>query len=71
MANHIIPVASLYERIALSGMSEDEVVLLKALLAKVYNNVISLGPRIPARRKSSAKTAVGHAIAAIETIPLA
>lgn len=69
LADHIIPVASLYERIALSGMSEDEVVSLKALLAKVYNNVISLGPRIPARRKSTAKTAAVHAIAAIEKIP--
>jgi DNA-binding MarR family transcriptional regulator len=56
-AERIIPVAALYERIALSGMSPDEVALLKQLLAKVYDNVISLGPKIPARRRSPARTA--------------
>jgi DNA-binding MarR family transcriptional regulator len=51
-AGRIIPVAALYERIALSGMSAEEVVLLKQLLARVYDNVISLGPRLRPRRRS-------------------
>jgi DNA-binding MarR family transcriptional regulator len=53
LAERIIPVAALYERIALSGMSAEEVALLKQLLAKVFDNVISLGPRIPSRRKAA------------------
>ncbi len=61
LTRRIIPVAALYERIALSGMSADEVGLLKALLVKVYDNVISLGPRTPLRRKSAGKAPVMRA----------
>lgn len=57
LAGRIGPVAALYERIALSGMNAEEVALLKQLLAKVYDNVISLGPRMPARRKGAGRRA--------------
>ena len=60
MAERLIPVAALYERIALSGMSAEEVGILKALLAKVYDNVISLGPSLPSRRKSAGKITAGN-----------
>jgi DNA-binding MarR family transcriptional regulator len=58
IAGRISPVAALYERIALSGMDAGEVALLKQLLAKVYDNLISLGPRVPARRKGVGRRAV-------------
>ena len=41
----IVPMAELYERIALSGFEEHEVVLLKDWLRRIYQNIISLGPR--------------------------
>ena len=55
LAGQIIPVASLYERIALSGMNRDEVLVLKRLLAKVYDNVVSLGPKTQMRWRGAGK----------------
>lgn len=41
----IVPMAELYERIALSGFEEHEVVLLKEWLRRIFQNISSLGPR--------------------------
>ena len=68
-AERIIPLAALYERIALSGMSAEEVALLKRLLAKAYDNVMSLGPKPSARRKGAGSRAAVPAGVAAETNP--
>ena len=41
----IVPMAELYERIALSGFEEQEVVQLKEWLRRIFQNISSLGPR--------------------------
>jgi len=45
LAVRIAPLADLYERIALANISPSEVVMLKRLLVKIYNNIASLGSR--------------------------
>lgn len=57
----IVPVAQLYERIALSGFDEQEVAQLKDYLNRVYRNVVSLGPKsaAPRARRAGARTAAG------------
>jgi DNA-binding MarR family transcriptional regulator len=68
-AERIIPLAALYERIALSGMSAEEVALLKKLLAKAYDNVVSLGPKPSTRRKGAGSRATVPAGVPAETNP--
>lgn len=45
LVTQIVPIAELYERIALSGFEEHEVVLLKEWLRRIFTNISSLGPR--------------------------
>jgi DNA-binding MarR family transcriptional regulator len=39
LTEKIIPLAQLYERIALAGISEEEAEMLRGLLARIYDNV--------------------------------
>jgi DNA-binding MarR family transcriptional regulator len=58
LALQIVPLAQLYERVALAGMSADEVDLLKALLRKVYDNMDALnasGRRVRRTRTREAR----------------
>jgi len=61
LALQIVPVAQLYERIALSGFDEQEVAQLKSYLNRAYRNIISLGPKSTASRtrRSSARPPSG------------
>ncbi len=55
-AQQIVPLAQLYERVALSGMTNEEVQVLKRLLVKVYDNMNALHASAPGRaRRQSAK----------------
>ena len=56
-AARIIPIAQLYERIALAGIPAEEVALLKRLLARVYVNIAALGvmPEPVATKRASRK----------------
>ena len=47
LAVQIIPLAELYERIALAGIEPAEVARLKRLLGRVFENIASLGPARP------------------------
>lgn len=49
LALQVIPLAQLYERIALAGIDTEETTRLKALLARIYDNIVSLGPLKPPR----------------------
>jgi DNA-binding MarR family transcriptional regulator len=58
LALQIVPLAQLYERVALGGMSAEEVGSLKRLLGKVYENMDALRPA-PARARRGAAQAAG------------
>ena len=45
LAWRIVPLAELYERMALANISAADAALLKRLLAQIYSNIASLGPR--------------------------
>lgn len=45
LAMRLAPLAALYERVALANISPEEVVTLKRLLIRIYDNIESLGPR--------------------------
>ena len=61
----IVPMAELYERIALSGFEEHEVAQLKEWLRRIFQNIISLGPREEgaARRRRTPQEAADSAAA--------
>lgn len=40
----LAPLADIYERVALAGITPDEVATLKRLLIRIYDNIESLGP---------------------------
>ncbi len=58
LALQIVPLAQLYERVALGGMTAEEVGSLKRLLGKVYENMDALRPA-PARARRGAAQAAG------------
>lgn len=43
LALEIVPLAALYERVALAGMTPDEITTLKRWLGRIYDNVQALG----------------------------
>jgi DNA-binding MarR family transcriptional regulator len=54
-ALQIVPLAQLYERVALAGMSADEIEQLKRLLARVYGNMDALQPAAARSRRAAAR----------------
>jgi DNA-binding MarR family transcriptional regulator len=55
LALQLVPLAQLYERVALGGMSADEVETLKRLLVKVYENMNALHASAKRPRREAAK----------------
>ena len=55
LALQIVPLARLYERVALGGMSADEVETLKRLLAKVYDNMDALNASVKRPRRAASR----------------
>jgi MarR family transcriptional regulator, organic hydroperoxide resistance regulator len=57
LVEEIIPLAQRYETVALAGIDDREVAIVKRVLAKIYENIETLGvgaTRTAARRKRSA-----------------
>lgn len=61
VALQMVPMARLYERIALSGFQEHEVAQLKEWLRRIYQNMASLGPAATPRARGARRPA-GHAV---------
>jgi DNA-binding MarR family transcriptional regulator len=51
LARELIPLAELYERVALFNLPPEEVALLKRLLKQIYSSVRNLGPKTPRNRR--------------------
>lgn len=43
LAERVIPLARLYERVALAGIEPQQVELLRTLLHRIYDNMVTLG----------------------------
>jgi DNA-binding MarR family transcriptional regulator len=55
LALQIVPLAQLYERVALAGMSVEEIEQLKSLLRKVYDNMDALNASGRRVKRAAAK----------------
>jgi DNA-binding MarR family transcriptional regulator len=53
LARQIVPLAQLYERVALAGMTAEEVETLKRLLGRVYENMNVLGASARRSRRAA------------------
>ena len=51
LARELIPVAELYERVALFNIPPQEVAILKRLLKQMYSSLRNLGPKTPRNRR--------------------
>lgn len=53
LAQQIVPLAQLYERVALAGMEPEEIDVLKSLLRRVYENMNALGASARRSRRAA------------------
>jgi DNA-binding MarR family transcriptional regulator len=51
LARELIPLAELYERVALFNIPPQEVAILKRLLKQMYSSIRNLGPKTPRNRR--------------------